>query len=146
MLSRCLFNEWMEAWLSLTPVLPPLHCVCFCPATQSCLTLWDPMDCSARLLCPWNSPGKSTGVSCHFLFQGIFLTQEWNPGLLCCRQILYCLSHQGSLALRENHLVLTHLLGSILGTWAPSKQTTISAFMERDYILVVVKDKKTINK
>ena len=42
----------------------------------------------ARLLCPWNSPGKSTGVDCHILFQGIFPTQGANPGLLCCRQIL----------------------------------------------------------
>ena len=30
----------------------------------------------ARLLCPWDSPGKNTGVGCHFLLQGIFLTQE----------------------------------------------------------------------
>ena len=29
----------------------------------------------ARFLCPWNSPGKNTGVGCHFLLQGIFLTQ-----------------------------------------------------------------------
>ena len=28
----------------------------------------------ARLLCPWNSPGKDTGVDCHALLQGIFLT------------------------------------------------------------------------
>ena len=32
----------------------------------------------------------------HSLLQGIFTTQELNPGLLHCRQILYCLSHQGS--------------------------------------------------
>ena len=56
-----------------------------------------------RLLCPWNSPGKNTGVGCHFLLQGIFPTQGsnpptqgWNPDVLHCRQILYCLSHQGS--------------------------------------------------
>ena len=36
----------------------------------------------ARLLCPWNSPGKNTGVGCHSLFQGIFLTQGSNPHLL----------------------------------------------------------------
>ena len=29
----------------------------------------------ARFLCPWNSPGKNTGVGCHFLLQGIFPTQ-----------------------------------------------------------------------
>ena len=49
-----------------------------------------------RLLCPWNSPGKNTGVGCHSLLHGIFLTQESNPGLLHSRQILYHLSHQGS--------------------------------------------------
>ncbi|XDA77014.1 hypothetical protein R6Z07F_007158 [Ovis aries] len=37
-------------------------------------------------------PDKNIGVDCHFLLQGIFLTQELNPGLLHCRQILYQLS------------------------------------------------------
>ena len=36
----------------------------------------------ARLLCPWDSPGKSTGVVCHALLQGIFLTQGLDPHLL----------------------------------------------------------------
>ena len=44
---------------------------------QSCLTLCDPMDRMepARLLCPWNSLAQNTGVSSHFLLQGIFPTQ-----------------------------------------------------------------------
>ena len=50
----------------------------------------------ARLLCPWDSPGKDTGVGSLSLLQGIFLTQGSNPGLLHCSWILYCLSHQGS--------------------------------------------------
>ena len=50
---------------------------------------------TARLLCPWNSPGKSTGVGCRALLQGIVPTQGWNPGLPHCRQILYHLRHQG---------------------------------------------------
>ena len=37
----------------------------------------------ARLFCPWDFPGKNTGVGCHFLLQGIFLTQGLNPCLLC---------------------------------------------------------------
>ena len=49
-----------------------------------------------RLLSPWNFPGKSTGVGCHFLFHQIFPNQGSNPGLLHCRQMLYRLSHQGS--------------------------------------------------
>ena len=47
-----------------------------------------------RLLRPWDSPGKNTGVGCHSLLQGIFPTQGPNLGLLHCKQILYCLSHQ----------------------------------------------------
>ena len=50
----------------------------------------------ATFLCPWNSPGKNTGVGCHSLLQGIFPTQGLNPGLLYHRLILYHLSHQGS--------------------------------------------------
>ena len=38
---------------------------------------------AVRLLCPWNFPGKNTGVSCHFLLQGIFLTKGLNLGLFC---------------------------------------------------------------
>ena len=48
------------------------------------------------LLCPWNSPGKNTEIGSHSLFQGIFLTQGLNPGLLHCRQIIYCLNLEGS--------------------------------------------------
>ena len=63
---------------------------------QSCLTLCDPRDWPTRCLCPWDSPGKNTGVGCRFLLQGIFPAQGLNPGLLQCRQIICCLSHQGS--------------------------------------------------
>ena len=34
------------------------------------------------ILCPWDSPGKNTGVGCHFIIQGIFLTQGSNLCLL----------------------------------------------------------------
>ena len=45
-----------------------------------CPTLVIPWTCqeSARLLRPWDSPGKNTGVGCHSLLQGNFPTQEWN--------------------------------------------------------------------
>ena len=49
-----------------------------------------------KLLCPRDFPGKSTGVGCHVLLQGIFPTQGSNPGLPHCRQTLYHLNHQGS--------------------------------------------------
>ena len=49
-----------------------------------------------RLFCPWDFPGKRTGVGCHFLLQMIFPTQGSNPGFLHCRQILYQLSYKES--------------------------------------------------
>ena len=50
----------------------------------------------ARFLWPWNSPGKNAGVGGPSLLQGIFPTQGYNPGLSCCRWVLYHLSHRGS--------------------------------------------------
>ena len=38
---------------------------------------------ATMLLCSWDFPGKNTGVGCHALLQGIFLTQGSNPHLLC---------------------------------------------------------------
>ena len=35
-----------------------------------------------RLFCPWDFPGRNTGVGCYFLLQGIFPTQGWNQCLL----------------------------------------------------------------
>ena len=49
----------------------------------------------ARLLHPWDFPSKNTGVSCHFLLQGIFPTQGSDLDLLLCRQIIYWLRPQG---------------------------------------------------
>ena len=54
-----------------------------CLVTKLCQTLLRPHGLQpARLLCPWDFPGKSTGVGCHFLLQGIFPTQASNLHLL----------------------------------------------------------------
>ena len=46
-----------------------------------------------RLLCPWDFPGMNTGVGCHFLLQGIFLTQGLNLHLLHWQEDSLPLSH-----------------------------------------------------
>ena len=63
---------------------------------------------------PLGFPGKNTGVGCHFLFQGIFLTQGLNLGLLHCRQNLYYLSHG------ESHTIdgMNALLERIISLWS----------------------------
>ena len=77
-----LFNMWSRLVITFLPRSK-------CP---SCLgvPLWAVSDSlqphglqPARLLCPWDSPGKNPGVSCHALFQGISPAQAQNPHLLC---------------------------------------------------------------
>ena len=91
-------------------------CVNFCYTAQwvsyecaSCSvsdSLWPYGPQTARLLCSWDFPGKNSRVGCHFLLQGIFLTQGSNPGLLHWRWILYQLSHRGSYYLNSGDSIL----------------------------------------
>ena len=59
---------------------------------QSGPTLCDPMDYTVHGILP----GQNTGVDSLSLLQGIFLTQELDPGLWHCRWSLYWLSHKGN--------------------------------------------------
>ena len=61
------------AWTSSCPCVCVLSCFSH---VRLFTTLW-----STRLLCPWNSPGNNSGVSCHAILQGIFPTQGSNPCL-----------------------------------------------------------------
>ena len=64
--------------------------------TQSCPILCDPMDCSPPdSSVHGDSSGKNTRVGGHAILQGIFPTQELNPGLPHYRWFLYSLSCQG---------------------------------------------------
>ena len=89
---------WLLCWLVKSiSIYHPEHissknyvCIYVCLAMFD--SLWSHELEPTMLLCPWDFPGKNTGVGCHPLLQGIFPTQESNPSLLCllhCRQILY---------------------------------------------------------
>ena len=98
-------------------------CACVCARVsvrsvpQSCLTLYDPMDCNPpRLLWSWNFPGKNARVGYHSLLQGIFLTQGLNPHLLC---LLHC---------RVGSLLLWHLGSPTNGISALTKEILESSF------------------
>ena len=54
------------------------------------------------ILCPWNSPGKNTGVGGYSLLQGVIPTLVSNRGLLDYRQNLYPLSHSASKVCWQN--------------------------------------------
>ena len=83
-----------------------IYCCCLvsksCPFFATSWTSW-----TTRLPCPWNFPGRNTGVDCHFLLQGIFPTQGSNlqadslPLLLlllsCFSRVRLCNPTDGSL-------------------------------------------------
>ena len=50
---------------------------------QSCLTMCYPTDGSPPGFRPWDSPGKNTGVGCHFLLQWIKVKSESEVVQLC---------------------------------------------------------------
>ena len=58
-----------------------LVCVSMCCSAVSDSSQPHRLD-PTRLLCPWHSPDKNTGVDCHYLLQEIFLNQGSNPCLL----------------------------------------------------------------
>ena len=61
-------------------------CVCVQAVTSVVSGSVTPWTVAARLLCPWDSSGKNTGVCCHAILQGIFLTQVLN---LCLLHLLH---------------------------------------------------------
>ena len=96
--------------LPLAPPGKPLLCVCVCVSHWVMSdSVWPHGRQPTRLLSSWNSSSKNEMEGYHFILQGIFPTQGSNSGLLNCRQILYCLSHQGSL-LHEKWLITNDFL------------------------------------
>ena len=84
-----------------SPLAPPgKPTVTICAVLSHSLvsdSLWSHGLRPTRLLCPWDSPGKNTGVGCRALLQGIFPTQGSNLGLLPWQVDSLPQSHQGSL-------------------------------------------------
>ena len=64
----------------------PKTCLCACPVTNLFLTLcdWSHGLYPARPLCPWDFPGKNTGVGCRFLLQRIFPIQGSDQTRVSC--------------------------------------------------------------
>ena len=79
---------------------------------QSCPTLCNPMDCSPLgSSVRGDSPGKNTGVGCHVLLQGVFPTQQLNPG--------FCIENSGSLWWTGRPGVLQFMVSQRVGhDWA----------------------------
>ena len=68
-----------------------------------CVTLWT---IARRLLSPWGSPGKNTGVDCHLLLPGVFLTQGSNPVSLALAGGLYTTVPPGKLCVYGGIIII----------------------------------------
>ena len=81
-----------------------------------------------RLLCPWNFPGKNTGVSWHFLLQQIFLTtQRSNPHLLHWQAGSLPLRYQGSLGKNQfNAIQSLSPIWLFVTPWIAARQVILS--------------------
>ena len=83
----CIGRWVLDHWITrkIHPCLINLTIVTLC-VVQSVSHVWvflQPYGLQpARFPCPWNFPGKNTGVGFYFLLQGTFLAQEWNQCLL----------------------------------------------------------------
>ena len=82
---------------------------------QSCPALWLCGLWPARLLCPWDSPGKNTGVGCHFLLQG-------DPP---------------NLGIKPVSLVCPALAGGFFTTGATWEAPNNTVFINRHYIIII---------
>ena len=108
-------GNYTDAWIMLCGSKP---CAVL---SQSCLTLWDPVDCRPPgFSVHGDSSSKSTRVGCHALFQEKFPTQESNAGLLQCRWLLYHLSHL------ESPGILEWVAYPFRGSSPPRSQTRVS--------------------
>ena len=65
--------------------IPPSSwsCAAAAKSLQSCLTLCNPIDGSFWWPGPWDSPGKNTGVGCHFLLQCMTVKSESEVAQSC---------------------------------------------------------------
>ena len=124
-----------------------------------CPALVTPWTVACQGFCLWDSLGKSTGVGCHFLLQGIFPTQESNPGLLHCRKILYQLSHNGTPRILEwvahpfssrsspprNRTRVSCIAGGLFTNWAIREAHNISVKAPKFLMPVVSPQPSTDN-
>ena len=108
-------SGWETERLGLTCI----HCCCCCLVAQSLPTLLQPHRLKpTRLLHPWDFPGKSSGVGCHYLLQGIFSTPGIEPGCPALQAGSLLLSHHWvpissvfSKSCLNDHLLFIRVLG-----------------------------------
>ena len=117
---------WYKSLTSIHDYWKKHVCLCVSDSLQF-HGLWPPPGSSAH----GDSPGKNPGVCFYALLQGIFPTQGSNLGLPHCRQILYCLSHQGSPGVKTIDLTIWTFVGKVMSTFFNMLYRLVIAFLPR---------------
>ena len=128
------FSRWrpyLPFWLH---VLPRSTLCCCCCLVRCCLVpklyltlLWPHGLQSARLICPWDFPGKNTGMGSHLLLQGIF--DQMNLCFLCWQADSLPLSYLGSPAPKHILPLSIPMLLNYFGVLDTAKAPSHSAFV-----------------
>ena len=84
-----------------------------------------------RLPCPWDSPGKNTGVGCHFLLWGIIWIQKLNPGLLQKDLFIYLLLPWDGSYNYRNQRFLMRVWNDFCSSWRRLQKLTVSKETKR---------------
>ena len=103
--------------------------------TQSCPTLCDSMDYSPQVPLSMEFSRQEFWSGLPFPSPGHLLSPGIEPGLLHCRQILYCLSHKGSLFHDSDlSIFLLQILITTLGPPREFRIISISKSLTRSYL------------
>ena len=84
-----------------------------------------------RMLCPWDFPGKNTGVCCHFLLQGVFLTQREKSRFLHWQADYLPLTHEGN-PVEYYSVIKMNKIVSLLERWMDLESVILRRKSERE--------------
>ena len=120
----CICHVWNSAFL-ITVIWAPV-CVQCLSHIRLFPTPWPAAPKSAmppaRLLCPWDSPGKNAGMGCYFPLRGPSQPRDWT-----CISYVFCLSKQ----------ILRHCATLEALTWAQSTPNFYSMFLQSLFIVLL---------
>jgi len=83
------------------------------------------------MLCPWDFPGKNTGVCCHFLLQGVFLTQREKSRFLHWQADYLPLTHEGN-PVEYYSVIKMNKIVSLLERWMDLESVILRRKSERE--------------
>ena len=141
-------------FMAVSPTTAPHQRRCMHARLLNCVWLFvTPWTVAHKLLCPWNFPGKNTGVGCHFLFLGVFPTQgstQENPASSAPAGGFFTYwgtweEHKEIIWAKKNKKACMSVqLGQILDKWYKETKKTNCHFWSKSRVLPMLSAYNTI--